>query len=90
MAVKNAQAQEKRVEAMDEMVEVFLPKTPGETATQFVGLNGKAWLIPRGKKVRVPRDVALILERAQAVQEAADEYSEEEQKKMSEIQGAPV
>ncbi len=74
----------------EEMVEVFLPKVPGEAPTQYVALNGKAWQIPRGKKTQLPRDVALVLERAQLAQEAADKYSDEEQKKMAIIQGLPA
>ena len=71
-------------------VEVFLPKVPGEAPEQFVAVNGKAWQIPRGKKYKVPDYVALVLEDMQKAQEAADEFSAEEQKKMKVIQGAPV
>ena len=72
------------------MVEAFLPKIPGEPPFQYVAVNGKAWQIPRGKKYQIPEHVAQVLERAQKAQEAADEYSDEEQKKMTVIQGAPV
>ena len=50
---------------MKEMVDVFVPLVSGEENTMFVGLNGKAWQIPRGKKVQVPRPVADIIERSQ-------------------------
>ena len=74
----------------ENMVEVFLPKVPGEAPFQYVAVNGKAWQIPRGKKTTIPEHVAQVLERSQKAQEAADEYSDEEQKKMAVIQGAPV
>ena len=71
-------------------VEVFLPKVPGEPPFQYVAVNGKAWQIPRGKKYKIPEHVNKALERAQLAQEAADEFSDEEQKKMAIIQGAPA
>lgn len=76
--------------AKEKMVEVFLPKASGEANTVYVALNGKAWQIPRGKKMQIPESVALVLERAQAAQEAADDYRQKEQQKMYEIQGAGV
>lgn len=83
-----AQASEIKPEASE--VEVFLPKVAGEAPFQYVAVNGRAWQIPRGRKYRVPAYVARVLERAQQAQEDADRFSEEEQKKMQEIQGAPV
>lgn len=76
--------------AKEEMVEVYLPKASGEASTVYVALNGKAWQIPRGKKMQIPKSVALVLERAQAAQEAADDYRKKERQKMYEIQGADV
>ena len=75
---------------MDEIVEVFLPKVPGEAPSKWVGVNGKAWQIPRGKKTQIPRFVADELSRSEQAQEDADKFSDEEQKKMTVIQGAPV
>ena len=83
-------AKAEMVAPVEKEVEVFLPKVPGEAPSQYVGVNGKAWQIPRGKKYKVPEYVARALERAQQAQEDADEYSDEEQKKMAVIQGAPV
>lgn len=74
----------------EKMVEVFLPKVPGEAPYQYVGVNGKAWQIPRGQKTKVPEHVAQVLERSQKAQEVADKYSDEEQMKMKVVQGAPV
>lgn len=71
----------------DDMVEVYIPKIPGEAPDKYVAVNGMAWNIPRGKMTKVPAKVARQLNRAQAAAEAADRFSAEEQKKMKEIQG---
>lgn len=68
---------------------VFLPKISGEDATVFVGLNGKAWQIPRGKQTEVPVEVAEILNAAERNRQMADEYAEAEKAKMKTVQGAP-
>ena len=83
-------AKTEAVQTADTLVEVFVPKVSGEAPFQYVAVNGKAWQIPRGKKVQVPAYVKDVLDRAQQAQEAADEYSDEEQKKMAAIQGAPA
>ena len=70
-------------------VTVFLPKIAGEDTTVFVGLNGKAWQIPRGKKVEVPAAVAEILNAAERNRQQADEYADTEKNKMKTVQGAP-
>lgn len=71
----------------EELVEVYIPKIPGEAPDKYVAVNGRAWNIPRGKMTKVPAKVARALNRAQAAAEEADKYSAEEQKKMKEIQG---
>ena len=83
-------AKTEAVQATEAMVDVFVPKVSGEAPFQYVAVNGKAWQIPRGKKVQIPAYVKDVLDRAQSAQEEADEYSDEEQKKMAVIQGAPV
>lgn len=85
----NMAAKNEATASAEQMVEVFLPKISGEAPYQYVGVNGKAWQVPRGKKTQVPEYVAQVLERSQLAQDAADEYSDEEQKKMKVIQGAP-
>lgn len=74
---------------MEVMVPVFLPKIPGDDETVFVGLNGKAWLIPRGKRFEVPKPVAEILFQSDEFKAAADEHSATEQQKMHTVFGAP-
>ena len=77
------------VNPMEEMVEVYLPKVPGEASEKYVGINGRGWQIPRGKKTKVPLAVAEILYTAQEAEDAAERFSDEEQKKMAVIQGLP-
>lgn len=71
------------------MVSVYVPKISGEDPTLFVGLNGKSWSIPRGKRVEVPADVARIVEEAERNAQIADEYSDVKRKEMDIIHGAP-
>lgn len=62
------------VKFYNERVKVKLPRPrAGEDKHQFVGVNGIGYLIERGKEVEVPRSVAEVLERSEAV---ADENYE--------------
>ena len=46
-------------------IEVFVPRgSDREDPNLFVGINGVNYLIPRGKKSEVPKEVAEELERA--------------------------
>ena len=71
------------------MVSVYVPKISGEDPTLFVGLNGKSWSIPRGKRVEVPADVARIVEESERNAQIADEFSDVKRKEMDIIHGAP-
>ena len=73
----------------ENMVSVYVPKISGEDPTLFVGLNGKSWSIPRGKRVEVPADVARIVEEAERNAQIADEFSDIKRKEMDIIHGAP-
>ena len=73
----------------ENMVSVYVPKISGEDPTLFVGLNGKSWSIPRGKRVEVPADVARIVEESERNAQIADEYSDGKRKEMDIIHGAP-
>ena len=73
----------------ENMVSVYVPKISGEDPTLFVGLNGKSWSIPRGKRVEVPADVARIIEEAERNARIADEFSDVKRKEMDVIHGAP-
>ncbi len=80
----------KELDPMQEKVSVLLPKVAGEDANQFVAVNGQSFLIPRGKRVEVPKAIALVLEESERMREQSDEYSEEEIRKINIVQGAPV
>ena len=54
---------------------VFLPRVSGEESTVFVALNGRAWQIPRGKKVEVPAVVARVLDEAEHNARIANEFA---------------
>jgi hypothetical protein len=49
-------------------VEVFIPKGYAvEDPNVFVSINGRAYVLPRGKRVMVPAEVAAELHRGEAV-----------------------
>lgn len=52
--------------AMRELVEVT-PAAPraGEDPNYHIGINGKTWLLPKGKTSKVPKYVALAYEQAE-------------------------
>lgn len=79
-----------KTETKQEMVSVFIPKISGEDQMFFVGLNGRNWIIPRGKTVEVPKSVANIVNMHNRMVEHKDEYSDEHKKLMHQVQGAPV
>ena len=48
-----------------ETVSLLIPRLPGDgDANVFVGINGKNYIIPKGKTVRVPKAVAEEYHRA--------------------------
>lgn len=57
------------------MKSVFLPRISGEEDTVFVALNGKAWQVPRGKKVSLPLALAQILEESEHNAQIARDYA---------------
>jgi hypothetical protein len=70
------------------MVSVFVPKVPGEDPILWVGLNGKAWSIPRGKRTEVPVDVAEIVYQRDTNTQIADEYAARKHEEMKIVHGA--
>ena len=87
-AMKSTVAEETaNVNEHEEMVEVFLPKVPGEPNTKYVAVNGKSWNIPRGKRCKIPKYVYDSVVRAEEARTEADTFSDEEQKKMTTFNG---
>ena len=64
-----------------EMVDVYVPKIPGEDASLFVSLNGYTCLVPRGKNTKVPKPIADIIHRSEKAKEEADAFAEAERAK---------
>lgn len=54
--------------------EVFIPKGNAQDEPNlFVSVNGKNYLLPKGKTSKVPSDVAYEIKRSQRAQERYDE-----------------
>lgn len=54
--------------------EVFIPKGNAQDEPNlFVSVNGKNYLLPKGKTSKVPPDVAYEIKRSQRAQERYDE-----------------
>ena len=60
----------------DRLTEVFIPRIPNEKdqADMFVSVNGKNYLIQRGKRVRVPANVKEVIDASVRKAQAADEF----------------
>lgn len=64
--IKSASTQEERVE-------IFIPKgNANDEPNLFVGVNGKNYLLPKGKKSLVPPEVAYEVNRSIEAQERLD------------------
>lgn len=55
-------------------VTLRLPKTKELQDDVFVSVNNRSWLIARGQKVEVPRQVAEVLQHSEEMAEAALAY----------------
>ncbi len=55
---------------------IFLPRGAGKEDTQFVCINGRSFLVPKGKPVEVPRPVYEVLMRAIEYEDASRERKE--------------
>lgn len=62
----------------DNRVEVFIPKgAANDEPNLFVSVNGVNFLLPKGKKSKVPAEIAAEIERAREAQEAMDAHIDE-------------
>lgn len=56
---------------------VFLPRaSAGESKFQYVSVNGRSYLVPKGEAVEVPKPIAEVLRNAQAMQAQAEQYEQ--------------
>lgn len=54
----------------EDRVEIYVPRTPGNTEPNFfIGINGVNYILPRGKTSLVPPEVAEEFKRSQDAQE---------------------
>lgn len=76
---KTTQAEEtKTAKKKDTRVEVFVPRgAANDDPNYFVGVNGKSYLLPRGKTSKVPPEVAAEIERSNKAQETLDSRKDE-------------
>ena len=79
MAKTNPDTEEAKTEKVkDDRVEVFIPKgQANEDPNLFVSVNGKNYLLPRGKKSKVPPEIAEEIRRANEAEEMMDEHIDE-------------
>lgn len=75
---------------MDVKESVLIHKASGEEPMVWVGLNGKAWHIPRGKRVEIPKPVADILYQSERAKDEADKYIAEEQERLRQSRENPM
>ena len=57
-------------------VTVILPRLPGQNAVQeeFFSVNGKNYMVKRGKEVEIPEEVAEVIRNAQKAEAYAMKY----------------
>ena len=74
---KNEPKAVEETKAVDERVEVFIPKGyANDEPNLFVSVNGVNYLLPKGKKSKVPAHVAAEIERSNKAQERMDQNIE--------------
>lgn len=64
---------ENKTTKVEDKVEIFVPRTPGNSDPNFIiVLNGKNYVLPKGKKCVVPKAVADEYERSKRAQYKVD------------------
>lgn len=64
--------------AKEERVEIYVPRgAQNDDPNQFISVNGVNYLLPKGKKSTVPKEVAEEYNRSIAAQEALDAKMQE-------------
>lgn len=63
-----------KMQTHDDMETVYIPKEYQKDDTQYVSVNGRRWLIQKGKAVQVPHQVAVVLRNANIMNEKAQAY----------------
>ena len=55
----------------EELVNVFIPKQSRNDTERFVAVNGRTFMVPKGKDVKVPLPVYEVLMNARMAEEEA-------------------
>lgn len=63
-----------KAETTEKLVTIKLPLTKAEKDDVYVGVNGRTWLIQRGKEVKVPECVVEVLRHKEEMLMASYEY----------------
>lgn len=67
-------AEAKKTKDAEERVEIYIPRASGnDEPNLFVSVNGRNFILPKGKTSSVPKYVADEIERARRAQTALDE-----------------
>ena len=78
-------------EAKPKMVELFVPRGASvDEPNVVISVNGKNWVLPKGKSSKVPDFVKYEYERAQRAKEAMDVRAAEMAEKAAEQEKNPV
>ena len=76
---------------MAKMVDLFIPRGSSvDEPNKIISVNGKNWVLPKGKTSKVPDFVKYEYERAQRAQEALDVRAAEMAEKAAEQEKNPV
>lgn len=60
----------------EKMVRIFIERTPGDSdPNMVVGVNGKLWLLPKGRESEVPESVAYEYNRSLKAQRYSAEHA---------------
>ena len=69
---------EEKAEKAEKRVDVYIPKGfANDDPNFFIGINGKSYILPKGKTSSVPPEVAAEYERAKKAQQVLDEHVDE-------------
>lgn len=70
----------------EKKVTIKLPLSRSEKEDVFVGVNGKTWMIQRGKEVEVPWYVARVLQRREMMLSEAMAFEEKAARPLEELE----
>ena len=75
---KTTQAEETKTTKKKALVEVHIPRgAANDEPNMFVCVNGKGYLLPKGKTSKVPPEVAAEIARSKKAQDALDNRKDE-------------